>query len=245
MFRIHASLLDSLLQSLCQENEFVFLDTSLPNNENSTSLLFVKPCDRLICRKGDDLDSYLESLQAKLGQGYYLAGWFGYEFGARLEGRLDSQVCSFSDGPEILADFGVFLKPYKFNHSTGKSDFPCSVEGDGSSWNWSNSISHLKPNMAKDEFVEAIEKVREYIGAGDTYQVNYTMKLLFEFHGSVEGLYRRLRQNQSVGYGAYIKTERENILSFSPELFFRKSATEITVRPMKGTVVRGKGKLVR
>lgn len=239
MFRIHAPLLDNILHSLCQEDEFVFLDTSMPNDENNKSLLFVKPSCRLICRRGDDQQEYLDLLQGKLNEGFYLAGWFGYEFGALLEGRLGQCTRSFSDPPEILADFGVFLKPYKFNHSTGKSDFPCSPYPQGHPVNQSFSIAHLKPNMEKNEFVDAIEKVRDYIGAGDTYQVNYTMKLLFDFHGSVEGLYRRLRRNQSVGYGAYIKSAGESILSFSPELFFRKSNSEITVRPMKGTVTRG------
>lgn len=239
MFRIYDSLLDNLLLSLCQENEFVFLDTSMPTEENSKSLLFVTPSARLVCRRGDDLQSYLSLLQEKLDEGFYLAGWFGYEFGALLEGRLGQYTRSFSDPPDILADFGVFFKPYKFNHSRGTSDFPCSSHPDDRPENWSFSISHLKPNMEKDEFVDAIEKVRDYIGAGDTYQVNYTMKLLFDFHGSVEGLYRRLRRNQSVGYGAFIKSGGESILSFSPELFFRKSNSEITVRPMKGTVTRG------
>jgi para-aminobenzoate synthetase/4-amino-4-deoxychorismate lyase len=66
------------------------------------------------------------------------------------------------------------------------------------------------------------------------------MKLLFDFRGSPEALYRDLRRNQSVGYGAYLRRGDERILSFSPELFFRKSGKEITARPMKGTLVRGR-----
>ncbi len=79
--------------------------------------------------------------------------------------------------------------------------------------------------------------------AGDTYQVNYTMKLLFDFDGSPEKLYSVLRKNQSVAYSAYLRNGEERILSFSPELFFRKKGDEITVRPMKGTAAKGRNSL--
>jgi para-aminobenzoate synthetase/4-amino-4-deoxychorismate lyase len=69
------------------------------------------------------------------------------------------------------------------------------------------------------------------------------MKLLFDFEGSAETLYSVLRNNQSVAYSAYIRNGDERILSFSPELFFRKKGDEITVRPMKGTASKGKHSL--
>ncbi|MGW8194078.1 MAG: chorismate-binding protein, partial [Desulforhopalus sp.] len=57
---------------------------------------------------------------------------------------------------------------------------------------------------------------------------------------SAARLYSELRRNQSVAYGAYIRNGDERTLSFSPELFFRKTGDEITVRPMKGTAARGR-----
>ncbi len=239
MFRIKDPLLEDLLNYCSLKTQCVFLDTSLPDGENSLSLLFVTPLERLVCREGDDLESYLQKLEDQRAAGYYLAGWVGYEFGSMLERRYLRDTSSFSTPPAILADFGVFLKPYKFDHHTGKNDFPSEVQSSTSSVSPTYSVDNLKPNMSEDEFVEALYKVKEFIAAGDTYQVNYTMKLLFDFEGSVESLYRSLRRNQSVGYGAYIKTVDECILSFSPELFFRKSGDEITVRPMKGTAIRG------
>jgi len=239
MFRIQEPLLEDVLRFCSLKNQCVFLDTSLPDVENSLSLLFVKPRERLVCREGDDLELYLQKLQKQLAAGYYLAGWVGYEFGSMLEGRYLRNTSSFSKPPAILADFGVFLKPYKFDHHTGKNNFPVEVKRNTSKVSSAYSVVNLKPNMEEDEFVENLHKIKEFIAAGDTYQVNYTMKLLFEFEGSVESLYQSLRRNQSVGYGAYIKTGDDCILSFSPELFFRKSGDEITVRPMKGTAIRG------
>jgi len=230
--------LENLLGFLHDVKEFVFLDTSRPDNENIKSFLFIDPIDRMVCRVGDNLEEYLGELQLYLERGYYLAGWAGYEFGAILEGKIDikGRTCSNSGG--IIADFGVFKKPLKFNHQTGENSLPQyqGLVADSDVY----AITDLRSNMDKEEFLKALERVREYIAAGDTYQVNYTMKLLFDFHGCPEKLYLDLRRNQSVAYGAYIRKGDERMLSFSPELFFRKNRSGITVRPMKGTAIRGR-----
>ncbi len=238
MLRMQDPDLEKLLGFLARQEEFVFLDTSRPDRENCQSFLFLDPVDRLICRGGESLEKYLDVLQQRLNEGYFLAGWVGYEFGAMLEGGIHPGRLSLSDCRTKIADLGAFLKPYTFCHSTGENDFPFDRTyplGDAQYF-----IDDLRPNMQKEEFVEAIGAVRRYIGAGDTYQVNYTMKLLFDFTGSAERLYTHLRRNQSVGYGAYIRNGEERTLSFSPELFFRKKGTEITARPMKGTAQRGR-----
>ncbi len=238
MLRMQDPDLENLLGLLSRQEDFVFLDTSRPDAENFQSLLFLNPLDRLICRGGEDLGTYLDDLQQRLTDGYFLAGWIGYEFGVMLEGGVHPGSTHCSASPDILADLGVFLKPRTFNHCSGENDFPFDRShplGDVHC-----SIKNIRPNMRKDEFVEALGIVRQYIGAGDTYQVNYTMKLLFDFAGSAEKLYNILRRNQSVGYGAYIRNGNERILSFSPELFFRKKGAEIIGRPMKGTAQRGR-----
>jgi len=76
--------------------------------------------------------------------------------------------------------------------------------------------------------------------AGDSYQVNFTLPLDFDFQGSVARLYQSLRRNQSVSYGAWIRQNGRDILSFSPELFFEADASRVKVRPMKGTMSRGR-----
>lgn len=238
MLRIQDPDLEKLLGFLSRQEEFVFLDTSRPDLENCQSFLFLNPVDRLICRGGESLEKYLDDLQQRLVDGYFLAGWIGYEFGAMLEGGIHRGNVRHSDSRTILADLGVFLKPYTFSHVTGENDFP--FERSCPLVDVQYSLENIRPNMEKEEFVEALGTVRQYIGAGDTYQVNYTMKLLFDFSGSAEKLYSVLRRNQSVGYGAYIRNGNERTLSFSPELFFRKTGAEITVRPMKGTAQRGR-----
>ena len=241
MLRIQDPDLEKLLNFLALQEEFVFLDTSRPDNENVESLLFLEPVDRLICRGGENLENYLADLQQRLASGFYLAGWVGYEFGAMLEGRIGTNNSHPADDPDdklVLADLGVFFKPYRFNHHTGENDFPFELGRELEETTY--AISDLRSNMEKEEFLKVLNRVQQYILAGDTYQVNYTMKLLFDFDGSAEMLYSVLRKNQSVAYSAYIRNGEERTLSFSPELFFRKKGDEITVRPMKGTASKGR-----
>ncbi len=92
-----------------------------------------------------------------------------------------------------------------------------------------------------DDYLAAIEKIKTYIAAGDTYQVNFTDAVEFPTNLSPATLFTTLSQNQSVAYAAYLNLGPQSILSLSPELFFRTDAAtnKITTRPMKGTMPRG------
>lgn len=238
MYTVSNTLLECLLGHFAQNEQFAFFDTSRPTEDNVTSHLFVAPVSRLQCGINDSAEDFLAQVQGWLDQGYYLAGWFGYEFGSLLDRHVAGLTSRPGKNTDLVADLGVFREHYRFDHRTGECDFPLRS---GKNLNLpSYQVTDIRPNLTKDEYLEALKTILEYIRAGDTYQVNYTLKLLFELTGSVESFYRALRRNQSVSYGAYIRWGEERILSFSPELFFRKSGDTITVRPMKGTLRRGR-----
>jgi para-aminobenzoate synthetase/4-amino-4-deoxychorismate lyase len=94
--------------------------------------------------------------------------------------------------------------------------------------------------IARDEYCAKVEAIQNYIASGDTYQVNYTTKALFEYSGTPAALYAALQTRQRVPYAAFINAGEQRILSFSPELFFRLQDGRITTRPMKGTAPRGR-----
>lgn len=229
--------LTALFQFLRGCNNYVFLDTSKSDGVNSRSLLFLDPLERLRLYQGEDENVFLERLHKLQRQGYYIAGWFGYEFGYLLEPRLREKLNRKSDQGMVLADLGVYTSCYSYNHHTGEHDFPLALDG-GELPDY--RIDNLHTSQAEKQYIEALAKILAYIEAGETYQVNYTLKLFFDFHGSAERFYSDLRYNQSVGYGALIRWGDQHILSFSPELFFWKNGEEVMVRPMKGTLKRGK-----
>ncbi len=229
--------LDALLNFLQDEEEYVFLDTSRVDAENGKSLLFLHPREIVRCLPGDDPKVYAAKLEDALAAGYHLAGWMSYEFGYLLEGKLASSPQYQVEPTHPLASFGVYSAPFIFDHETGENALP----GKSSSQGLPDfHIQNLRPSQEKESYLEALVRIKEYIAAGDTYQVNYTLKLLFDFGGSAERFYRDLRRNQSVPYGAFMRSGREHILSLSPELFFRVGSDRILVRPMKGTMKRGR-----
>ncbi|NOQ45116.1 MAG: aminodeoxychorismate synthase component I [Desulfobulbaceae bacterium] len=135
---------------------------------------------------------------------------------------------------------GVFEDPLVYDHAsetfTGGSGWP----GPEITREQAFAITDVLTNISRGEYLEAIERIQEYIKAGDTYQVNYTLKLNFDFTGSKAALYRALRRNQSVSYSAWIRHGGRDIMSFSPELFFHADGKCLRVRPMKGTMSRGR-----
>jgi para-aminobenzoate synthetase/4-amino-4-deoxychorismate lyase len=97
-------------------------------------------------------------------------------------------------------------------------------------------VARIDANVDQQAFTTAINRIRDYIAAGDTYQVNYTYRLRFDAFGSVMSLYARLRQRQPVPYGALVALpDGSAVLSLSPELFVRHLQGELMARPMKGT----------
>lgn len=236
MYTVSNTLLNTLLCRFAQSEQFAFFDTAKPCEDNKVSYLFERPLARLQCGIDGDAAVYLGEVQRWLDRGYYLAGWFGYEFGRLLVGEAVGLTSEPEKNAQVVADLGVYGKPLCFDHKTGDCDFqpaePIALGG--------YEVSGMHANVEESEYLRALDAVLDYIRAGDTYQVNYTLKLLFALAGSPEALYRDLRRNQSVPYGAYIRWGRQRIMSFSPELFFRKHAKGLTVRPMKGTLKRGR-----
>ncbi|WP_154134744.1 chorismate-binding protein [Herbaspirillum sp. CAH-3] len=97
-------------------------------------------------------------------------------------------------------------------------------------------IANLQADTDRDGFDRAIARIREYIAAGDCYQVNYTYRLHFDVRGAPLDLYCRLRKRQPTRYGALIALpDGRAVISCSPELFMRHDAGTLTVQPMKGT----------
>ena len=100
-------------------------------------------------------------------------------------------------------------------------------------------VADVVPALAQREYEEKVEQVRRWIADGDCYQINLTFPLTFRYFGHPVALYAALRQRQPVRYGACIAVPGATVLSFSPELFFQRTAGRVVARPMKGTAPRG------
>ncbi|HLP08761.1 MAG TPA: aminodeoxychorismate synthase component I [Opitutaceae bacterium] len=94
-------------------------------------------------------------------------------------------------------------------------------------------------NFTKPGYLERVQRVREYIAAGDVYQINLTQRFATEFRGDPYALYRRLRAATPAPFAAYLNGGDFQVLSSSPERFLRIAGREIETRPIKGTRPRG------
>ena len=88
-------------------------------------------------------------------------------------------------------------------------------------------------------YTAKVQRIKQWIAAGDCYQINLTFPLDFKVYGHPLALYSKLRQRQPVRYGAFISVPEETLLSCSPELFFERSGDHVVTRPIKGTAPRG------
>lgn len=100
-------------------------------------------------------------------------------------------------------------------------------------------VGPLQSNFTREGYMRAVRRVREYIGAGDVYQVNLSQRYRFAFSGDAFSLWESLFALNPSAFYAYLHCGDHKILSTSMERFLYKSGDLIETRPIKGTRKRG------
>jgi para-aminobenzoate synthetase component I len=102
-------------------------------------------------------------------------------------------------------------------------------------------IPSVFSNFSREDYIAAVQRVIDYIHAGDVFQVNLSQRLLTPLVEHPLELYGRLRTVSPSPYGCYFDLGDCQILSASPEQFLRVASTgEVITRPIKGTRPRGR-----
>ena len=101
------------------------------------------------------------------------------------------------------------------------------------------TASRVTSNFTKDAYLRAVRTVKDYIAAGDVYQVNITQRFEADITGDPWELYRRLRHVNPSPFSAYLGFPEVSVLSASPEEFLKLEDGLLRTRPMKGTRPRG------
>ncbi|XYJ10658.1 aminodeoxychorismate synthase component I [Telluria sp. B2] len=203
-------------------------DASADGHAQALSRLYSGHAGTLACTDAAGWDEVLREMEAALRRGLYAVPVLTYELGAHLLGIHARPM----DAP--LAQVLLFERCERM---TAEQAARWVATRAGTGLNASSAgIAGVQANVDEAQFVDAIGRIRDYIAAGDTYQVNYTYRLRFDAYGSIFALYQRLRARQPVPYGALITLpDGGALLSFSPELFVRHEAGTLLARPMKGT----------
>jgi para-aminobenzoate synthetase component 1 len=98
----------------------------------------------------------------------------------------------------------------------------------------------IESNFEKAEYIEAIKQAKEYIAAGDIFQVNLSQRFSAEIGVDSYELYRRLRRINPAPFAAYLRFGQNAVVSASPERFLQVRGRHVQTRPIKGTRPRGK-----
>ena len=95
-------------------------------------------------------------------------------------------------------------------------------------------------SFGKDAFEAAVEKIKDYIVAGDVMQVVLAQRMSLPYEGEAINVYRALRQLNPSPYMVFMDLDDFHIVSASPEILARVEDGKVTVRPLAGTRRRGR-----
>jgi len=108
---------------------------------------------------------------------------------------------------------------------------------------------HLVSNFTRADYLDAVERARKYIAAGDIYQVNLSQRFTVRVDEDGLDLYCRLREASPAPFAAYLDfraldvpagVARLEVLSSSPERLLLIDGDRLETRPIKGTRPRGR-----
>ncbi len=108
-------------------------------------------------------------------------------------------------------------------------------------------------NFSRENYLKAVERAKQYINAGDIYQVNLSQRFRTQIETSPYDIYKRLRDINPEPFSSYLKFDNKHVISSSPERFLSLQNTQkitdkhgdgieriIQTRPIKGTRPRYK-----
>ncbi len=196
---------------------------SFARDRNECSFVFSRPQAQWTAYQTSDIVPLLQQVEAAVARGWHGVGYMSYEAASGLDASLKTGAA----GGLPLAHFTAYAERHPIEAGEGLS------AGSYSVGEWQSSI-------ARADYDAALEAIRGYLAAGDTYQTNFTFRLRARFSGDPEALYAALGRAQAAPYGAYLDCGRYVLLSASPELFWRLQGGVLTTRPMKGTCRRGR-----
>lgn len=98
----------------------------------------------------------------------------------------------------------------------------------------------VNSNMSKDRYMGMVRSAKEYIKAGDIFQVVLSQRFEIDNPPDSFEVYRRLRATNPSPYLYYFKTRDYQIAGASPELLVKVTNGIVATRPIAGTRPRGK-----
>jgi para-aminobenzoate synthetase/4-amino-4-deoxychorismate lyase len=193
----------------------------LYSSEHSAWMRYERPRAIFVAHSHDEVPQLVAHLETEVERrGLHAVGFLSYEAGCAFDPAMPDSSC----GAFPLAWFGLFDTPAFVILEAAKS-VPV--------MDWISELDACAHGRA-------LERIREYLARGETYQVNFTHRLLARFGAAPWDFFLSLVRRQPSPHAAFLETADFAICSASPEMFFERAGEEIWSRPMKGTAPRGR-----
>ncbi|EMK4681454.1 aminodeoxychorismate synthase component I [Listeria innocua] len=183
--------------------------------------IFENPLRELVARDLSEVLPIMKAAEEAQKSGKYVAGFVSYEAAPAFRSNLKTKHPA-ENMPLIW--FGVYD-----NFTTAPTE------------NSDTAPLSFKMDTDYQDYAEKIAQIKAEIAAGNTYQINYTVRLQSDVPSefSTQATFESLQQVGKANYTALLETDEFQIISASPELFFKWKENILTTRPMKGTIRRG------
>lgn len=204
------------------------------------TLLLTKPARILEAHAAREIPGLLREVEACQKRGLYVAGYLAYEAGATF--GLATKNTATRSATERLAPDALplaWMAVYDPASIRRLPRIPASPPPQAMESRNPHDRHSLTLNESRPQYVRSIDAVRSLIEAGDTYQVNYTVRARFDLGMHPRSYFLGRAAAHPVPYSAFLDLGDYQVMSLSPELFLRRRGNLLESRPMKGTRPRG------
>ncbi|PHR65071.1 anthranilate synthase component I family protein [Alcanivorax sp.] len=163
--------------------------------------------------------------QALAGDFCFAAGILPYEAGAQLQGLT-------------AAPYSAWVYLYKDAPGRNEPGDPRATETKPASF---ALTSAFQPEQTRNDYLDSLARIRDYLRAGDCYQVNLAQRFSTRFRGSTLEAWLALQQAHPAPHSCFFKNEDgSSVFGVSPERFLSIRNRQVITEPIKGSRPRGR-----
>lgn len=169
-------------------------------------------------------------------------GLFGYDLGRRFEQLPETAISELH-----TADMAVGIYDWAMIADHHKQRLTLVSLSDSSQrLEWLNSqqsrpssafrlVSEWQSNLSCEQYQQRFSRVKNYIDAGDCYQINLAQRFSADYQGSEWQAFEYLSRQNRAPFSAFMRLPGSCLLSLSPERFLKVKDSQVETRPIKGT----------
>lgn len=176
-------------------------------------------------------------------------GFFAYDLNTQIDGITNPDIIKTT--PEHFADdfaVGIYDESIIFDNHTNQvlychlgerkllTQISQRVSKPQQHTHQAFSIDeHWQANVDQATYIRNIGRIKDYLVAGDCYQINYAQQFRTQYEGCEWEAYKHLRTINKAPFSSFLRHHDYSILSLSPERFLQVKNDNVETKPIKGT----------